>query len=181
MTTTITSKGQVTVPKPIRDYLGLKAGSSVTFERLQNGEIALRPARKRHKTPPSPIAKLRGRATVRMSTDEIMEMAALNDKLAINAVIYSELSISFQRIEELEAILVEGSISAETIPREALFLAGKAFLSYRKRQGTRQSVLPDFCIGAHAAVTGATLLTRDTSRSQSYFPKVRLIGPSAVQ
>lgn len=74
MATTITSKGQVTVPKPIRDYLGLRPGSSVTFERLKNGEIALKPVSKVEKTPPRPFAKLRGRATVRMTTDEIMAL-----------------------------------------------------------------------------------------------------------
>jgi len=110
-------------------------------------------------------------------SQEQLETAALSDKLAINAVIYSELSVSFQRIEELEAVLVEGSISVEPIPREALFLAGKAFLNYRKRQGTKQNVLPDFYIGAHTAVTDATLLTRDASRYQTYFPKIRLIAP----
>jgi AbrB family looped-hinge helix DNA binding protein len=73
MTTNITSKGQVTVPKKIRDYLGLKAGSPVTFERLDNGDIAIRPANNR-KAPASRFAKLRGRATVRMSTDEIMAL-----------------------------------------------------------------------------------------------------------
>jgi len=74
MATTITSKGQVTVPKSIRDYLGLKAGSSVTFERLRSGEIALRPVKKGRKAPVRLFSKLRGRATVKMSTDEIMAL-----------------------------------------------------------------------------------------------------------
>jgi predicted nucleic acid-binding protein len=92
-------------------------------------------------------------------------------------VIYSELSMAFERIEELEAVVSEASLSLEQIPREALFLAGKAFLSYRRRQGTKQGVLPDFYIGAHAAVSGYALLTRDVSRYRSYFPTVRLIAP----
>jgi antitoxin PrlF len=74
MPTTVTSKGQVTVPKTIRDYLGLKTGSAVTFERLDSGEIVLRPAKTKGKLPKSIFAKLRGRATVRMKTDEIMAL-----------------------------------------------------------------------------------------------------------
>jgi antitoxin PrlF len=74
MATTMTRKGQVTVPKKVREYLGLKAGNSVTFERLSNGEIVLRPARRRSKDRPSTFAKLRGRATVRMKTEEIMAL-----------------------------------------------------------------------------------------------------------
>ncbi|HKT74644.1 MAG TPA: AbrB/MazE/SpoVT family DNA-binding domain-containing protein [Steroidobacteraceae bacterium] len=74
MPTTVTSKGQVTVPKTIRDYLGLKTGSAVTFERLESGEIVLRPAKPNAKARTSLFAKLRGRATVRMKTDEIMAL-----------------------------------------------------------------------------------------------------------
>lgn len=107
-----------------------------------------------------------------------LESASLADSLAINAVIYSELSMAFERIEELETVLTEASLTLEPIPREALFLAGKAFLSYRRRQGTKQSVLPDFFIGAHAAVGGLTILTRDVSRYRSYFPTVKLIAPA---
>ena len=107
-----------------------------------------------------------------------LESASLAGSLAINAVIYSELSMAFERIEELETVLSEASLGLEPIPREALFLAGKAFLNYRRRQGTKQSVLPDFFIGAHAAVGGLTLLTRDVSRYRSYFPTVQLIAPA---
>jgi predicted nucleic acid-binding protein len=107
-----------------------------------------------------------------------LESASLADSLAINAVIYSELSMAFERIEELETVLTEASLALEPIPREALFLAGKAFLSYRRRQGTKQNVLPDFFIGAHAAVGGMTILTRDVSRYRSYFPTVKLIAPT---
>jgi len=106
-----------------------------------------------------------------------LETASLTDSLAINAVIYSELSIAFERIEELESVLSEASLSVEPIPREALFLAGKAFLSYRRRRGTKLGVLPDFYIGAHAAVSGFTILTRDVARYRTYFPTVNLITP----
>jgi predicted nucleic acid-binding protein len=106
-----------------------------------------------------------------------LETVSLTDSLAINAVIYSELSIAFERIEDLEAVLAEASLALEPIPREALFLAGKAFLEYRRRQGTRLRVLPDFYIGAQAAVNGWPILTRDEGRYRSYFPTVRLIAP----
>lgn len=108
-----------------------------------------------------------------------LEAASLTDSLAINAVIYSELSMAFARIEELEAVLSESSVGVEVIPREALFLAGKAFLTYRKsRKGTKQGVLPDFYIGAHAAVGRMPILTRDVSRYRGYFPTVKLIAPA---
>jgi predicted nucleic acid-binding protein len=107
-----------------------------------------------------------------------LESANLTDRLAINAVIYSELSIAFARIEDLEAVIAEASLTLEAIPREALFLAGKVFLDYRRRRGTKQRVLPDFYIGAHAAVNGYPILTRDTARYRSYFPNVRLIAPA---
>jgi len=107
-----------------------------------------------------------------------LESANLTDGLAINAVIYSELSMAFARIEELEAVISEASLALESIPREALFLAGKVFLDYRWRLGSKQGVLPDFYIGAHAAVNGYALLTRDVARYRSYFPTVRLIAPA---
>jgi predicted nucleic acid-binding protein len=106
-----------------------------------------------------------------------LEAASLTDRLAINAVIYSELSIAFERIEELEAVISEASLTVESIPREALFLAGKAFLNYRRRRGSKQAVLPDFYIGAHAAVGGYPIMTRHITRYRSYFPTVRLIAP----
>ena len=107
-----------------------------------------------------------------------LETAALTDQLAINAVIYSELSMAFTRIEELEKVIGDAAVTVEPIPREALFLAGKVFLDYRRRQGSKQGVLPDFYIGAHAAVKGYPLLTRDVGRYRSYYPTVRLITPS---
>ena len=106
-----------------------------------------------------------------------LDSASATDTLAINSVIYSELSIAFDRIEELEAVIKEASLTIEEIPREALFLAGKAFLRYRRSRGTKKSVLPDFYIGAHAAVMQWPLLTRDVTRYRSYFPTVSLIAP----
>jgi len=106
-----------------------------------------------------------------------LEAAQARDTLAVNAVIYSELSIAFARIEELEQVLSESRLALEPIPREALFLAGKAFMTYRKRQGVKTNALPDFFIGAHAAVTDSAILTRDAGRYRTYFPTVRLITP----
>jgi predicted nucleic acid-binding protein len=106
-----------------------------------------------------------------------LEAASLSDRLAINPVIYSELSIAFARVEELERLLGEAGLAVEEIPREALFLAGKAFVEYRRRKGTKHGVLPDFYIGAHAAVMQWPLLTRDAGRYRGYFPTVRLITP----
>jgi predicted nucleic acid-binding protein len=110
-------------------------------------------------------------------SQEQLETASLRDRLKINPIIYAELSMAFTRIETLEAVLTEASLAVEPIPREALFLAGKVFLSYRKRSGTKQGVLPDFFIGAHAAVTSSSILTRDVGRFRTYFPKVPLIAP----
>ena len=106
-----------------------------------------------------------------------LERCSLRASLCINPVIYAELSIAFARIEELEALLRDAQFAVEEIPREALFLAGKAFLQYRKSKGTRSGVLPDFFIGAHAAVSDVPILTRDVGRYRTYFPGVELISP----
>jgi predicted nucleic acid-binding protein len=106
-----------------------------------------------------------------------LDAASITDTLAINPIIYSELSMAFARIEELEAVIVDAALTVEAIPREALFLAGKAFLRYRRSRGTKRSVLPDFYIGAHAAVMQWPILTRDVSRYQTYYPTVPLITP----
>ena len=108
-----------------------------------------------------------------------LESAALTDRLAINAMIYSELSMAFERIEERERVVAEAGLAVEVIPREALFLAGKVFLAYRRRKGSRQGVLPDFFIGAHAAVVRCSILTRDVGRYRGYFPTVPLVTPAA--
>jgi hypothetical protein len=106
-----------------------------------------------------------------------LDRAALQGALLINPVIYAELSIAFHRIEELEAMVSEAGLIVESIPREALFLAGKAFLQYRRQKGTKRGVLPDFFIGAHASVLGIPLLTRDAGKYAGYFPQVTLITP----
>jgi predicted nucleic acid-binding protein len=94
----------------------------------------------------------------------------------INPIIYAEISISFERIEELEQALPL-ELEREALPWEAAFLAGKCFVEYRRRGGERRSPLPDFYIGAHAAVTGRALLTRDVGRYRSLFPRLELISP----
>lgn len=106
-----------------------------------------------------------------------LEIAALKGPLIVNGVVYAELSVRFERIEDVDAVLDEAGITVEEIPREALFLAGKAFQRYRMAGGARRGVLPDFFIGAHAAVLGVPLLTRDTGRYRGYFPTVHLIAP----
>jgi predicted nucleic acid-binding protein len=108
--------------------------------------------------------------------------AALSDTaadwpLAINPVIYAEVSIRFQTIEELEEVLPSSAFRREPLPYEAAFLVGKAFVKYRRRGGLRPTPLPDFLIGAHAAVAGYRLLTRDAKRFRAYFPTVPLIAP----
>jgi predicted nucleic acid-binding protein len=115
-------------------------------------------------------------AWARWSQDQL-DAAAVTDSLAINPIIYSELSIAFARIEELDTVIEEASLNIEAIPKEALFLAGKVFLAYRKSQGTKYNVLPDFFIGAHAAVMQWPILTRDVGRYRTYFPTVQLITP----
>ena len=106
-----------------------------------------------------------------------LERLALTDTLTINPVIYAEFSIGYARIEEVEAVLAAVAMPVASMPREALFLAGKAFLLYRQRGGSRNGVLPDFLIGAHASVEGWRLLTRDIARYRSYFPSLQLIAP----
>jgi predicted nucleic acid-binding protein len=105
----------------------------------------------------------------------------LRAPLAINPVIYAELSKAFARIEELEAVVADGGLEVEEIPREALFLAGKVYLGYRQRSrsAVKRNVLPDFFIGAHAAVRGLPILTRDVGRYRAYFPTVELISPES--
>jgi predicted nucleic acid-binding protein len=107
-----------------------------------------------------------------------LEAASLRDRLMVNPVVYSELSIGFARPDEVDQVLMATEIGIAEIPRAALFLAGKVFRDYRRRGGTRTGVLPDFFIGAHAAVLGAPLITRDTGRYRTYFPTVELIAPA---
>lgn len=97
--------------------------------------------------------------------------------LVINPIVYAEVSTGFDRIEDLDEVVPVGEFEREPLPYEAGFIAGKAFLAYRKRGGQRRSPLPDFYIGAHAATRGYRLLTRDVARFRTYFPRVVLINP----
>ena len=97
--------------------------------------------------------------------------------LCINAVIYAEIPLGFERIEDVEHAMAASGFTWLPIPKEALFFAGKALLQYRRRQGNTTALLPDFFIGAHAAVSGLWLLTRDAMRMHTYFPAVHLITP----
>ena len=106
-----------------------------------------------------------------------LEKLAFRARLAVNPIVYAELSIGYERIEDVEAILDTTGVEIEEIPRAALFLAGKTFREYRARGGTKTGVLSDFFIGAHAVVAGIGLLTRDTRRYRSYFPTIVLITP----
>ena len=106
-----------------------------------------------------------------------LERAADRHRLIVNPIVYAEVSIRFSRIEELEAALPKAMFDREPIPYEAAFLAGKAFLAYRRRGGKKRSPLPDFFIGAHAAVAGHQLMTRDAARYRTHFPNLALIAP----
>jgi predicted nucleic acid-binding protein len=107
----------------------------------------------------------------------VLERAADEGPLVINPVIYSELSIGFDRIEDIEALLTPDIFQYRPIPREAAFLAGKCFLNYRRHGGEKSTPLPDFFIGAHASVESIKLATRDTRRFRTYFPRLRLVSP----
>jgi predicted nucleic acid-binding protein len=109
---------------------------------------------------------------------DALARAGRGRRRVLNPVVYAEVSVAFDRIEDLDALLPAGVFDREDPPWEAAFLAGKAFLAYRRRGGARTTTLPDFFIGAHAAVKGYALLTRDRGRFQTYFPSVDLIGPS---
>ena len=97
--------------------------------------------------------------------------------LTINPIIYAELSLSFSTLEALDDVVQTMALQVREIPRPALFLAAKAFVQYRRRGGSKGQVLPDFFIGAHAAVEGWPLLTRDASRFRTYFPSLEVMAP----
>ena len=103
--------------------------------------------------------------------------AANDGRLVINPLIYAEVSCRFDRIESLDDAVPPDYFIREPLPWAAAFLAARAFLKYRRRGGTRASPLPDFYIGAHAALAGYTLLTRDRRRYRSYFPRLRIVAP----
>lgn len=109
-----------------------------------------------------------------------LEHAATHGGLLINPVVFSEFSVSYETLENAEAVLAKFGTRFENLPRAALFLAGKAYRQYRKRRGTRTGVLPDFFIGAHAAVRELPLLTHDPKRYRSYFPTVALLTPETT-
>jgi predicted nucleic acid-binding protein len=103
---------------------------------------------------------------------------AEHSTLIINPIIYAEVSIGYRTIEALDAVLPATLYQRESLPWEGGFLAGKSFLLYRRQGGPRTSPLPDFYIGAHAAIGGLALLTRDAARYRSYFPKVEILAPA---
>jgi hypothetical protein len=107
-----------------------------------------------------------------------IERAADRFRLVVNPVIYAEVSNHYSQIEDLDRALPKTMFDREAIPYEAAFLAGKSFVTYRRRGGSKQSPLADFFIGAHAAVAGYRLMTRDATRYRTYFPKLALIAPN---
>jgi predicted nucleic acid-binding protein len=106
-----------------------------------------------------------------------LETAANEARLFINPLIYAEVSVGYGRIEDLEEAIPSALFQREPLPYEAAFLAGKAFVRYRRRGGARTAPLPDFYIGAHAAIADLRLLTRDRGKYRAYFPTVELIAP----
>jgi predicted nucleic acid-binding protein len=106
-----------------------------------------------------------------------MRLLSMTHPLAINAVIYAELASTYTSSAILDEKIATMNLVFENIPRNAAFLAGKAYVLYRRQHGTKSNVLPDFFIGAHAAVLGFPLLTRDRKRYEAYYPSVRLITP----
>jgi predicted nucleic acid-binding protein len=110
------------------------------------------------------------------SIGQLRAQAKIHD-LVINPVVYAEMSLSFSTLEALDRAVATMKLMLREIPRPALFLAGKAYAQYRRRGGSRAQVLPDFFIGAHAAVEGWPLLTRDASRFRTYFPSLDVVAP----
>jgi predicted nucleic acid-binding protein len=108
---------------------------------------------------------------------DALAQARDDGRLVINPIVYAEVSAGFERIEDLDETIPASEFDREPLPYQAGFVAAKAFLIYRKRGGVRHSPLPDFYIGAHAAVNGYRLLTRDATRFRTYFPSVKLIAP----
>jgi predicted nucleic acid-binding protein len=107
-----------------------------------------------------------------------LDVAAARDEIAINDIIYAELSVGYSRIEELDAMICNAGLVSAAIPRPARFLAGKAFQLYRAGGGIKTGVLPDFFIGAHAVISDSALITRDAARYRTYFPGIALIAPN---
>ena len=110
-------------------------------------------------------------------SENVLEKYSKTNTLYINSIVYTEISIGFQRIEEVEAAISELGVKVLEIPREALFLTGKVLLEYRRNKGTKRSPLPDFFIGAHAIVSQFNLITRDYGKYKAYYPQLKLINP----
>ena len=112
----------------------------------------------------------------RWSRDQL-DLWGARGPLVMNPMVYAELAAGFESVEALDAIVQRARLDYVETSREALFLAAKAHLLYRRRGGTRQAVLPDFLIGAHAAVARIPLLTRDAKRYRTYFPRLEIVSP----
>lgn len=110
-------------------------------------------------------------------SESALERYSQTNTLYINSIVYAEISVGFERIEAVEKVVSQMELKVIEIPREALFLAGKVFLSYRKNKGTKRSPLPDFFIGAHVSVADFGLLTRDVANYKTYFSQAKLICP----
>jgi len=110
-------------------------------------------------------------------SESVLGKYSQSNTLFINSIVYTEVSIGFNRIEEVEKAIEQVGVKVLEIPREALFLAGKVFLDYRRNRGIKSSTLPDFFIGAHAAVSSFDLITRDSARYKTYFPSITVICP----
>lgn len=110
-------------------------------------------------------------------SENILEKYSRTNTLYINSIIYTEISIGFSNIEDVEKAISELGLKVLEIPREALFLTGKVFLKYRRNKGTKTSPLPDFFIGAHATVSQFELITRDSGKYKTYYPQLKLINP----
>jgi hypothetical protein len=108
-------------------------------------------------------------------SSRLLAREAEGAQLVINPIIYAEVSVGYGRVEDLEAALPADFFRRENLPWEAAFLAGKCFLAYRRRGGKKTSTLPDFYIGAHAALAGYRLLTRDAARYRTYFPGLEIL------
>ena len=110
-------------------------------------------------------------------SESVLGKYSQSNTLFINSIVYTEVSIGFNLIEEVEKAIEQVGVKVLEMPREALFLAGKVFLDYRRNRGTKSSPLPDFFIGAHAAVSSFAIITRDSARYKTYFPSITLICP----
>ncbi len=114
-------------------------------------------------------------------SEDMLERYSQTNSLYINSIVYAEVSVGFDQIEAMENAIAQMNIKVIEIPREALFLAGKVFLKYRKNKGAKRSPLPDFFIGAHVLISDFALVTRDTKRYKTYFPQAKLICPEGQQ